>query len=111
MQQTIWRARAKEAPHRRAMHDPLAVAVFIDRALVTLQQYFVAIETRGELTTGQATGHREAPTHRSASKQSPAGDSEVGAAYVPNASVAVDVDAERFFRMFVGRLSGSLPSA
>jgi inosine-uridine nucleoside N-ribohydrolase len=96
----------REGSDGRAMHDPLAVAVFIDRALVNLRQYFVAIETRGELTAGETVGYREAPIRRSASNQSSSANSEAGAAYVPNTNVAVGVDAERFFRMFVGRLSG-----
>ena len=91
---------------RRAMHDPLAVAAFIDRTLVSLQRYRVAIETQGELTAGETVGYREVPIRRSASKQSSSVNSEVGAAYVPNTNVAVGVDAERFFQMFVGRLSG-----
>ena len=95
----------------RAMHDPVAVAAFIDRALVNLRQYFVAIETRGELTAGETVGYREAPIRRSASYQSSSGNSETAGAYLPNANVAVDVDAERFFRMFVGRLSGKQATA
>jgi inosine-uridine nucleoside N-ribohydrolase len=96
---------------QRAMHDPLAVAAFIDRALVKLQQYFVAIETRGELTAGETVGYCEAPIRRSASKQGSLADSEAGATYVPNVNVAVDLDAQRFFRSFVGRLSSHPPSA
>jgi inosine-uridine nucleoside N-ribohydrolase len=46
---------------RRAMHDPLAVAAFIDRALVSLWPYFVAIETQGELSAGETVGYRKAP--------------------------------------------------
>jgi purine nucleosidase len=95
----------------RAMHDPLAVAAFIDRGLVSLRQYFVAIETQGALTAGETVGYREAPIHRSAANQSSSENSEAGGAYVPNANVAVDVDAERFFRMFVGRLSGGQANA
>jgi len=66
----------------------------------------VAIETQGELTAGETVGYREVPIRRSASKQSSSVNSEVGADYVPNTNVAVGVDAERFFQMFVGRLSG-----
>ena len=72
----------------RAMHDPLAVAAFIDRSLLQLREYFVAIETRGDLTAGETVGYTEPP-------------------YSPNANVAVGVDAERFFRMFIGRLTGT----
>jgi inosine-uridine nucleoside N-ribohydrolase len=67
---------------QRAMHDPLAVAAFVDRALVNLRQYFVAIDTRGELTAGETVGYREAPIRRSASKQGSFANSEVGAIYL-----------------------------
>jgi inosine-uridine nucleoside N-ribohydrolase len=93
------------------MHDPLAVAAFIDRRLVSLGQYYVAIETRGELTAGETVGYREAPIRRSAANQGSSGNSEAGGPYVPNANVAVGVDPERFFRMFVGRLSGGQANA
>jgi inosine-uridine nucleoside N-ribohydrolase len=68
----------------RAMHDPLAVAVFIDKTLVRLRDYFVVVETKGELTAGETIGYNTAP----------------------NARVAVEVDSTRFFRMFTERLSG-----
>ncbi len=71
-------------PEGRAMHDPLAVAVFIDKTLVRLRDYFVAVETKGELTAGETVGYNTAP----------------------NAKVAVEVDSTRFFRMFTERLSG-----
>jgi inosine-uridine nucleoside N-ribohydrolase len=96
---------------RRSMHDPLAVAAFIDRSLVSLRQYFVAVETRGELTAGETVGYPEAPIRRSAPDQNSSVTSGADATYVPNAHVAVDVDAQRFFRMFVGRLSGRSSSA
>jgi inosine-uridine nucleoside N-ribohydrolase len=70
---------------KRPMHDPLAVAAFIDRSLLQLRKYFVAIETRNDLSAGQTVGYE---------------------AYSPNANVAVGVDAERFFDMFIGRLCG-----
>ena len=90
----------------RPMHDPLAVAAFIDRELVRLRQYFVAIETQGELTAGETVAYSEAPIRRSASSQNSSTNPDARSAYMPNASVAVGVDSERFFRMFVGRLSG-----
>jgi inosine-uridine nucleoside N-ribohydrolase len=99
------RARQEGFDHR-AMHDPLAVAAFIDRSLVTLRPYFVAIETQGDLTAGETVGYSEAPVRRSAPKQTSSADPKPGTPYLPNANVAVAVDAARFFRMFVDRLSG-----
>jgi inosine-uridine nucleoside N-ribohydrolase len=88
----------------RAMHDPLAVAAFIDRSLLQLRQYFVAIETRGDLTAGETVGYTKPPVRRSAPHRDSPPSSE---AYSPNVNVAVGVDAERFFRMFIGRLAGT----
>jgi len=91
----------------RAMHDPLAVAVFIDGTVVRLREYFVAIETQGELTAGETLGYTEAPLRRSAPREDSSATPElVRADFVPNANVAVEVDAARFFELFVGRLAG-----
>lgn len=95
---------------QRAMHDPLAVATFIDRSLVKLQRYLVAVETRGELTAGETLGYSSGPIRRSASKQNPPADVSPNIPFVPNANVAVDVDSARFFQMFIDRLSGRPPS-
>ena len=90
------------------MHDPLAVATMIDPAVVTLQDYFVEIETSGEITAGESVGYRRAPIHHSApldsdaSVQAPPGADDV---FKPNAKVAVDVDPERFFRLLISRLT------
>lgn len=48
------------------MHDPLAVAAFIDRNIVRLREYFVAVETQGHLTAGETLGYQRAPIRRSA---------------------------------------------
>ena len=50
----------------RAMHDPLAVATFIDRGVVRLREYFVAVETQDELTAGETVGYSEVPLRQSA---------------------------------------------
>jgi inosine-uridine nucleoside N-ribohydrolase len=90
----------------RPMHDRLAVAAFIDRTLVALRPYYVAIETRGEYTAGQTLGYVAAPVRRSALHRDDPNGSETSAPFAFNASVAVDVDADAFFRKFAGRLSG-----
>jgi inosine-uridine nucleoside N-ribohydrolase len=92
----------------RAMHDPLAVATFIDKTVVQLRKCFVAVETHGELTAGETLAYIEEPFRRSAPLENAQAISQAaGATPVPNASVAVDVDAARFFRTFIGRLAGS----
>ena len=107
------------------MHDSLAVAGFIDPSLLKLQEYYVDVETTGELTAGETVGYSpnagdlrrkpemekkvalamqirgSAPT-LSTTKTSPV----IRDKFVPNAKVAVDVDSARFFKMFIGRLAG-----
>ena len=89
-----------------AMHDPLAVVACIDSSLVTTEEFFLDVETEGELTAGQTVGYRHPPIRASAPLET-SDQSEIRAATVtPNAKVAVDVDAERFFELFLSRLTG-----
>ena len=107
------------------MHDSLAVAGFIDPSLLKFQDYYVDVETTGELTAGETLGYSpmtgdlqrrpesekqaaltmqirgSAPT-LATTKTSPV----VRDKFVPNAKVAVNVDSARFFEMLIGRLSG-----
>src|SRR6476620_10778607 len=39
------------------MHDSLAVAGFLDPSLLTLKEYYVDVETTGELTAGETLGY------------------------------------------------------
>jgi inosine-uridine nucleoside N-ribohydrolase len=108
------------------MHDSLAVAGFLDPAILKLQDYYVDVETTGELTAGATLGYSpvagdlrrrpgmegdaaalnlpirgSAPTLAS-TRTSPV----LRDKYVPNAKVAVDVDSAKFFELLIGRLSG-----
>ena len=107
------------------MHDSLAVAAFLDPSILKWQEYYVDIETAGELTAGQTLGYsphagdlrrrpdREkqaaltmpirgsAPT-LSGTKTSPV----LREKYVPNTNVAIEVDSARFFDLLIGRLAG-----
>ena len=108
------------------MHDSLAVAGFIDPSIVKWKEYYVDVETTGELTAGETLGYSpnagdlrrrpemekqgaalnlpirgSAPTLAS-TKTSPI----LRDKFVPNANVAVDVDSARFFDLLIGRLSG-----
>lgn len=77
-----------------ALHDPLAVAVAIDPSLVTTQELWVSVETGGELTAGATVAdfwHIPEPWGE------------------PNATVALDVDAERFLELLCTRLFGRYP--
>ena len=108
------------------MHDSLAVAAFLDPAVVQLKDYYVDVETAGELTAGETLGY--SPTagdlrRRPGMEKQPAeldmpirGSAPTLAStrtspvlrekFVPNTRVAVDVDSARFFALLIGRLSG-----
>ncbi|HEX6905689.1 MAG TPA: nucleoside hydrolase [Terriglobales bacterium] len=107
------------------MHDPLAVASFINPALLQYQDYYVDVETEGELTAGATLGYSPVAgdLRRRPGMEQKAGVSFAirgsaltlaGAStspvvrdkFVPNAKVAVDVDSGQFFELLIGRLSG-----
>jgi inosine-uridine nucleoside N-ribohydrolase len=108
------------------MHDSLAVAAFLDPSILKWKEYYVDVETAGELTAGETLGYSpstgdlrrrpemekqvalnmplrgSAPTLAS-TRTSPV----VRDKFVPNAKVAIDVDSSRFFELLIGRLSGT----
>jgi len=107
------------------MHDSLAVAAFLDPTILKWQEYYVDVETTGELTAGETLGYsptagdlkRRPGTEKDATasmairgsaptlagtKTSPV----VRDKFVPNTKVAVDVDSVRFFELLIGRLAG-----
>jgi purine nucleosidase len=107
------------------MHDPLAMAAFLDPSLLTWKDYYVDIETKGELTAGETVGYspvqgdqprradmaREAAERMAIRGSAPSlGGAAISAVlrdkYVPNTKVAVDVDSARFFELLIGRLAG-----
>ncbi len=94
-------ARAMKVP---MMHDSLAMATFLDPSVVKLQELYVEIETAGELTAGETVGYRKAPIRGSA----PMAEAPQAAAksFAPNAKVATDLDAERFFNMLISHIAG-----
>ena len=91
-----------------AMHDPLTVASLIDPKLLKLADYYVEVETEGELTAGMTVGYAHAPVRYSAPMATAAPVQPDGdISFHPNARVAVGVDAERFFNLLIPRLSGA----
>jgi inosine-uridine nucleoside N-ribohydrolase len=107
------------------MHDSLAVAAFLDPSILKVKEYYVDVETTGELTAGETLGYspsagdlRRRPEME---KQTAAMNMSIrGSAptlvsvrtspvlrdkFVPNANVALDVDSAKFFRLLIGRLS------
>jgi purine nucleosidase len=106
MRRTLDRVRKTKEGATVAMHDPLTVAHLIDPRILSLKDYFVAVETSGEMTAGETVGYSQLPIRKSA----PLTNSSkrlVDAPFRPNANVAVDVNPERFFRLFLERLTGS----
>jgi inosine-uridine nucleoside N-ribohydrolase len=106
------------------MHDSLAVAGFLDPSLLTLKEYYVDVETTGELTAGETLGYSPSAGDL---KRTPGAEKQLnrpirGSAptlastrtspvlrdkFVSNAKVALDVDSSRFFELLIGRLSGT----
>ena len=89
------------------MHDPLALATLLDPTLVKLKDFYVNIEIEGELTAGESVAYDHAPVRHSAPLES-GGTLDGRNADEPfhtNTKVAVDVDADRFMRLLVGRLT------
>jgi len=70
------------------LHDPLAVGVAIHPTWVKTKRVYVDIETKGELTTGETVGDLRPYRTRG------------------NASVCLEVDADRFINMFIKSLTG-----
>jgi inosine-uridine nucleoside N-ribohydrolase len=69
------------------LHDPLAVAVAEDPSLVTTEEHYISIETKGHLSAGATLADLR------------------GAPNVTNASVGVGVDRDRFVERFLQVLS------
>jgi inosine-uridine nucleoside N-ribohydrolase len=115
------------------LFDEVAIAEFLDPKILTLEEYYIDVETSGDITAGETvgyspihgedqrwvnpdappTGSRNPADYRppdvrgsAPSLYRPGASSYFTKTYKPNAKVAVDVDPERFFRLFIGRLSG-----
>jgi inosine-uridine nucleoside N-ribohydrolase len=86
------------------LYDPTAMAAVIDRTLITTQFMYVDVELRGEFTRGETVANRQNALNRKV----PEGDHLVFRGtepLAPNTHVAVDIDRERFFSLFISRLS------
>lgn len=84
-----------------SMHDPLAVAALVDPEMLRFESMHVAVELRGEYTYGMTLcDHR----HLKASDVK-AGTEGILRGEEPNAEVAIAVDVERFWELFLDVLS------
>ena len=84
-----------------AMHDPLAVAALVDPDIVRFEPMHVAVELRGTHTYGMTVcDHRHLPAHDpAAGRLTPPRDDNA------NAEVAVAVNADRFWELFLDVLA------
>src|SRR6266576_2692854 len=108
------------------MHDSLAVAACLDPSFLKWKEYYVDVETAGELTAGETLGYspsagdlrRRPEMEKQAALNMPIRGSAPTLAstrtspvvrdkFVSNAKVAIDVDSSRFFELLIGRLSGN----
>jgi len=88
-----------------AVYDALAVAVTLDRTIVTTQPMRVEIETRGEHTRGETVAYRYNLVDQVEWRDGR--NVVVGILRVrPNTEVCVDVDAARFVQLLLSRLRG-----
>lgn len=87
------------------MYDPLAVGTAIDPTIVTTAAMRVDIETRGQFTRGETVANRTNTVERNVPHDGRLWIEAVDPV-TPNARVAVDVDANRFISMFLGRIAG-----
>ena len=107
MRRTLDRALKAGEGTDMPMHDPLTVAHVIDPGILKLKNYFIAVETSGEMTAGETVGYTRAPIFKSAPlKTGSTTTASPDAPFRPNAMVAIDVQPERFFHLFLERLAG-----
>ena len=112
------------------MHDSLAVAAFLDPSILKFKDYYVDVETTGELTAGETLGYSpsagdlrrkpEMENQTATMNMSIRGSAPTLAGtrtspvlrdkFAPNAKVALDVDSTKFFNLLIGRLSSSAPA-
>jgi inosine-uridine nucleoside N-ribohydrolase len=112
MRATLERLNHGPHPMIEAMHDPLTVANLIDPGILTLKDYYVEIETQGEFSAGETLGYEYGPARGSAPMATLTGQDGTGViateeTFKTNTKVAVEVDAERFFKLLLGRLTAA----
>ncbi len=93
-----------------AIHDALAMGAAIDPTFLKLRLMHIDVETEGRIARGETVANRLGTVDHVVDK----GDhlETVGVDEVkPNAQVAVGIDSERFLKLFIARLSGSMAGA
>jgi len=91
-----------------AMHDPLTIASLIDPSVVTAKDYYVQIETTGEMTAGMSVGYYRSPVRRSPPMDTGDNSGPIPTEeYKANCKVATGVDPDKFFNLLIPRLTQS----
>jgi inosine-uridine nucleoside N-ribohydrolase len=107
------------------MHDSLAVASFLDPSILKWEDFYVDVETTGEMTSGETLGYspnagdlrRKPGMENHAAANMPIRGSAPTLAstnispvvrdhFAPNTRAAVSVDSKRFFDLLISRLTG-----
>jgi len=108
------------------MHDSLAVAALLDPYLMRFEKFYVDVETSGELSAGETVAYspysgdlrktlewekQNGKLDMSIRGSAPLlGRTDISPVlrkhWVPNTDAAMDVDSARFFKLFLGRLTG-----
>ncbi len=87
------------------MYDPSAVAIAIDPTLVKTRDMHVDVETQGQFARGETVANREGYVEHNV-LHSDHYEIEGIEKVKPNVKVCVDVDADRFLKLFVSRIQG-----
>ena len=87
------------------MHDPVTLAYVIDPTIVTLKDYYVQIETSGEFTAGESVAYSRAPRMSPPMSNGLPAPESPEVEFKPNCKVAVEADADKFFRLLLSRLT------
>jgi purine nucleosidase len=99
-----YRVRLGEEHGAATLYDPTAMSAVIDRTLIKTLFLHVDVELRGEFTRAETVANRQNALNRKV----PRGDRLVFQGtepLLPNVNVATDIDAERFTRLLISRLS------
>ncbi len=77
------------------LHDPMAVAVAVDKSLALTERLFVDVETSGKITRGMTVADRRPPWRRKLMRTTEEA----------NVEICTSVDGKRFLDFFVDRLT------
>ena len=89
------------------MHDPVTMAYAIDPGILTLKDYYVQIETTGELTAGESVAYLRPPRLSPQLNSAAPGDETPEGEFKPNCKVAVEADSGKFFHLLLSRLTAA----